>query len=70
LLNGILKIPNGRKWFQMTITYSNICHCKALQNLPLLGFSVWKFTIWQPWSQNAANADELRLSIRGLGVFV
>jgi hypothetical protein len=31
-------IPNGSKIDQMAITYTNIFHCKALQNLPKLGF--------------------------------
>jgi hypothetical protein len=26
----------------MAIKYANICHCKTLQNLPKLGFLVWK----------------------------
>jgi hypothetical protein len=33
----------------MVIKYTNIFHCKTLQNLPRLGFLVWKQTIWQPW---------------------
>jgi hypothetical protein len=33
----------------MTITYTSIFHCKALQNLPKLGILVWKQTIWKPW---------------------
>jgi hypothetical protein len=32
----------------MTLKYTNIFHFKALQNLPKLGFLVWKYTIWQP----------------------
>jgi hypothetical protein len=32
----------------MTIKYTSIFHYKALQNLPKLGFLVWKQTIWQP----------------------
>jgi hypothetical protein len=31
------------------IKYINIFRSKALQNLPKLGFLVWKQTIWQPW---------------------
>jgi hypothetical protein len=34
----------------MAVKYSSIFHSKALQNLPKLGFLVWKQTIWQPWS--------------------
>jgi hypothetical protein len=37
---------NITKWpkkFQVTIKYTNIFHCKALQNLPKLGFLVWKY---------------------------
>jgi hypothetical protein len=29
---------------------TKIFYCKTLQNLPKLGFLVWKQTIWQPWS--------------------
>jgi hypothetical protein len=32
----------------MAIKYINIIQSKALQNLPKLGFLVWKETIWQP----------------------
>jgi hypothetical protein len=35
-----LNIPNGRKIFQMVIEYTNLCHSKALQNLPKVGFLV------------------------------
>jgi hypothetical protein len=35
---------------QVPIKYTNICHCKTLQNLPKFGFLVWKQTIWQPCS--------------------
>jgi hypothetical protein len=31
-------MPNDRKIFQMTITYTSIFHSKALQNLPKLFF--------------------------------
>jgi hypothetical protein len=41
-------MPNDRKILQMTIKYSSIFHSKTLQNLPNLGFLVWKQTIWQP----------------------
>jgi hypothetical protein len=44
-----IKIPNVRKIFQMTMKYIYIFQSKALQNLPALGFFVWKQTIWQPW---------------------
>jgi hypothetical protein len=33
---------------QVSIKYSNIFHCKTLQNLPKFGFLVLKQTIWQP----------------------
>jgi hypothetical protein len=33
----------------VSIKYTNISHCKTLQNLPKFGFLVWKQTIWQPW---------------------
>jgi hypothetical protein len=35
-------ITNGRIIDQMTITYNIIFHCKTLQNLPKMGFLVWK----------------------------
>jgi hypothetical protein len=40
---------NGRKIDQMSIKYTNIFHCQALQNLPELGSLVRKNAIWQPW---------------------
>jgi hypothetical protein len=39
-------ITNGRKIDQTAKKYANIFHCKALRNLPKLGFFVLK--IWQP----------------------
>jgi hypothetical protein len=33
---------------QVSIKYTNIFHCKTLQNLPKFGFLVWKQAIWQP----------------------
>jgi hypothetical protein len=38
-------IPNGSKIDLMVIKYTNISHCKTLQNLPKLE----KYAIWQPW---------------------
>jgi hypothetical protein len=35
-------IPNGHKIYQMVTKYTNIFLSKALQNLPKLGFLVWK----------------------------
>jgi hypothetical protein len=32
----------------MAVKYTNIFHCKTLQNLPKFGFLVLKYTIWQP----------------------
>jgi hypothetical protein len=32
----------------MATKYTNIFHCKTLQNLPTLGFLVSKYAIWQP----------------------
>jgi hypothetical protein len=40
--------PNGSKIDQPAIKYTNIFHCKTLQNLPKSGFLVRKYTIWQP----------------------
>jgi hypothetical protein len=37
-----LNIPNVCKIFQMALIYSNIFQSRALQNLPKLGFLVWK----------------------------
>jgi hypothetical protein len=34
----------------MALKYTNIFHFKALQNWPKFGFFVWKYAIWQPWS--------------------
>jgi hypothetical protein len=31
------------------IIYTNTFHCKSLQNLPKLGYLVWKYAIRQPW---------------------
>jgi hypothetical protein len=36
----------------VSIKYTNIFHCKTLQNLPKFGFLFWKQTIWQPWSDH------------------
>jgi hypothetical protein len=33
---------------QMARKYTKIFHSKALQNVLKLGFSVWKYTFWQP----------------------
>jgi hypothetical protein len=38
----------GYKIDQITINYTDIFHCKTLQNLPKLGFLIWKKAIWQP----------------------
>jgi hypothetical protein len=51
----ITKWPwNGRKMFLMVIKLTTfyIPTSKALQiqSMPKFGFSVWKYTIWQPWS--------------------
>jgi hypothetical protein len=35
---------------QMDTKFTNIFHCKPLQNLSKVVFLVWKYTIWQPWS--------------------
>jgi hypothetical protein len=47
-------IPDDNKIFQMTVKYTNMFLCKALQNLPKLGFLVWKYTIWQHWTRHQA----------------
>jgi hypothetical protein len=47
--NGNKIYQNDRKIFHMTIHYIKIWQPKDLQNLPKLGFLVWKQTIRQPW---------------------
>jgi hypothetical protein len=36
------KLSNGRRKFQMVITHTHIFNSKALQNIPKVGFLVWK----------------------------
>jgi hypothetical protein len=36
-------IPNGHKIDRLASKYNNIIYCKTLQNLPKLGFLVWKY---------------------------
>jgi hypothetical protein len=36
-IKWLQNVPNGRKIDQMAIKYTNIFHCKTLQNLPKLG---------------------------------
>jgi hypothetical protein len=36
--------PNGRKIDRMAIKFTNLFHCKTLQNWPKLGFLVWKYS--------------------------
>jgi hypothetical protein len=56
-----IKLQNGSKMDQMDMKRTNIWHCKALQNLPKLGFLVWKFAIWQPCS---AKGKKVSLRVR------
>jgi hypothetical protein len=51
-------MTNSWKNDQMAIKYTNIFHCKTLQNLPKSGFLVRKETIWQPWTEGAVKAKE------------
>jgi hypothetical protein len=44
-------VPDEHKIYQMAIKCINIFFCKILQNLPKLGFLVWKYAIWQPCFQ-------------------
>jgi hypothetical protein len=45
-----LNISKGGKIDEMVIKYTKmIFHSKTLENLPKLGFLVWKQNIWQPW---------------------
>jgi hypothetical protein len=54
--------------------YTKIFHSKTLQNLPKLGFLVWKQTIWQPCrSFLKFNTCDLRTGFfrgGGNGVFI
>jgi hypothetical protein len=45
-------IPDGRKIDQMAIKYTNNFHCKALQNLPKLGFVVCHLATLLPATLN------------------
>jgi hypothetical protein len=48
--NGIIyNIMHGSKIDQMAIKYTNIFHCKTLQNLTKMGFWFLKYNIWQLW---------------------
>jgi hypothetical protein len=38
----------GSETDQRGIKFTDIFHCKTLQNFPKLGFWVWKYTIWNP----------------------
>jgi hypothetical protein len=40
--------PIGLKIDQIDLKRTNIFHWMTHQNLPKLGFLVWKYTIWQP----------------------
>jgi hypothetical protein len=42
-------ILNRHTIYQMTRKCTNMFHSKALQNAPILGFLVLKYTIWQSW---------------------
>jgi hypothetical protein len=48
---------------QVSIKYTNVFHCKTLQNLPKFGFLVRK-QIWQPWSQTKNNISEKKIRWR------
>jgi hypothetical protein len=48
---------NGSKIDQMAIKCVYIFQCKTHQNLPKLGFLVWKYTIWQPWIADKDRCD-------------
>jgi hypothetical protein len=37
-IKWLQNIPNGRNIDQLAIKYTNIFHCKTLQNLPKMGF--------------------------------
>jgi hypothetical protein len=57
-------IPNIRKIYQKAIKYTNIFHCKSLQNWPELLFFVWKYAIWQPWYRRWNSIFWLRFRLR------
>jgi hypothetical protein len=42
--------------------YTNILQSKAPQNLPKLGFWVWKLTIWQPWRAARSPVQSLKVT--------
>jgi hypothetical protein len=49
--------------------YTNISHNKTLQNLPKIGFLVWKQTIWQPWCKyNYVNISLVQTSLRNVQI--
>jgi hypothetical protein len=53
-------IPNDYKMNQMAAIctkYTDIFHCKSLQNLPKLGFLVWKYAIWQAGTNRRRNKE-------------
>jgi hypothetical protein len=52
-------IPEGSKIRQNVIKNTNIFHCKTLQNLPNLGFLVWKYTIWQHRSRHSVGINRV-----------
>jgi hypothetical protein len=55
-------ITKDSKMDQVSIKYTNIFHCKTLQNLPKFGFSAWKQTIWQPWHTQEATESMFQRS--------
>jgi hypothetical protein len=44
-------VINGHSIDKMAIKNYNFFHCETFQNLPKLGFLVWKHTIWQHWCE-------------------
>jgi hypothetical protein len=58
-------IPIAHEIYQVSIKFNKIILLQAFQNISKLGFLVWKYTIWQPWSRAAtAGASQFVRMIR------
>jgi hypothetical protein len=71
--NGHKISQNVCKIFQMAIKYIHIFLYRALQDLPKLGFLVWKETIWQPCPRHWSVALDQRRFVKafyGLVIFL
>jgi hypothetical protein len=52
-----IKYVKCHKTDEIPIKYTNSVHCQTLQNLPKLGFLVWKYTIWHPWREGVKRIE-------------